>query len=108
VATRAAGLTEAFYRADGGRLSARPSSGPGNPATLGITLGPQVLDQAPQLAETPARQAGHLRAVQPVQKLPATSAAHQKGDKVSRLPMVQDLHHARFLRKARTGPEVLK
>jgi hypothetical protein len=110
VATRAAGLTEAFYRGDGGAApaSARPSSGPGNPPTLGVTLGPQVLDEAPQLVETPTSEAGHPRAVQPVQKLPATSAAHQKGDKVSRLPMVQDLHHARFLRKARTGVEVLK
>jgi hypothetical protein len=88
--------------------SARPPSGPGNPPTLGVTLGPQVLDQAPQVIETPATEAGHLGAVEPVQKLPATSAAHQKGDKVSRGPMVQDLHHAPLLRKGRTGLEVLK
>jgi hypothetical protein len=87
---------------------ARPSGGPGNAATLGVALGPEALDEAPQLIEAPAPQAGHLRAVEPVQKLPATAAAHQKGDKVSRLPMVQDLHHARFLRKPRTGLELLK
>jgi hypothetical protein len=67
-----------------------------------------VLDEASQFVEAPAPQASHLRAVESVQKLPATPAAHQKGDKVSRLPMVQDLHHAWFLRKARTGLEMLK
>jgi hypothetical protein len=85
-----------------------PSGGTRDSATLGVALDTQLLDQAPEFVQTPASQASHHRAVQPVQKLPAAPAPHEQGDKVSRRPMVENLHHAYVLRKVHTGCEVLQ
>jgi hypothetical protein len=88
--------------------SAGASGGPGGSSAFGVAVGPQLLDEAPQLVEAPAEEANDHRAVEPVQKLPATPAAHQEGDKVSRLPMVQDLHATPVLRKGHTGNHLLQ
>ena len=92
----------------GACASAGPTGRPGGPSALRVPLLAQLLDQTREIVESPAAQAGHPGSVEAVQKLPAAPAAHQEGDKVSRLPVVQDLHHAGFLRKPHTGLHSLK
>jgi len=86
----------------------RSAGGPRDPPALGLAGGLQLADQAGHIIDPPAAKAGHRQAVEPVQKLPATLATHKDGDKVSRLPVVNDLHHAGLLRKPHTGFDVLQ
>ena len=88
---------------DSGGASSRATRRLRSPSPFGLAGLAELLDDPPQVVDPAAPQAGDDRAIQPVQELLPAPAADKKGDEVAGRSMVQDLHHARRIRKVHTG-----